>query len=304
MTDPRFDIPFKSPNIPVALSADAKIRFRCYEGISCFNACCKQADITLAPYDILRLKRRLGLSSSELIKRYTVPFQMDQDGLPGVKLKTRDDGTCLQLDGGAGCGVYEDRPTVCRYYPLALLALRENGSSQAEERYALVREDHCKGHAEDREIRIADYRAEQGCAEYDDRNREWFRLMLKKRSAGPAVGKPPQASLRLFFMASYDVDSFRRFVLSDGFRSTYVLPDDLYEALDEDDEALLSFGYRFLRQALFGERTIEEASNAWEQRVETRQAVWEARRQAELARRMTEEDAKYQDGCDTYRGHD
>jgi hypothetical protein len=73
--------------------------------------------------------------------------------------------------------------------------------------------------------------------------------------------------------------------------------------LEADDEALLSFGYRFLRQVLFGERTIEEAPNAWEQRVETRQAVWEARRQAELARRMAEEDRKYQDGCDTCGDH-
>ena len=228
MTDTKFDIPFKSPNIPAALTADTKIRFRCHKGISCFNACCKQADVTLAPYDILRLKRRLGLTSAEFIKQYTVPFQMDQDGLPGVKLKTQDNGTCLQLNGDAGCGVYEDRPTVCRYYPVALLALREKGASQAEERYSLVREDHCKGHEEDREISIADYRAEQGCAEYDERNREWYQLILKKKSAGPTVGRPPQASLQLFFMASYDIDNFRRFVLSDSFRRTYVLPDGFY----------------------------------------------------------------------------
>lgn len=304
MTDPRFDTPFKSPHIPAVRSADAMIRFRCYAGISCFNTCCKQADITLVPYDILRLKRRLGLTYSEFLKQFTVPFQMDPDGLPGVKLKTQDNGTCLLLDGGAGCGVYEDRPTACRYYPVALLAIREKGSSRAEERYTLVREDHCTGHGEDREIRIASYRAEQGCAEYDERNREWYRLILKKRSAGPALGKPPQASLRLFFMASYDVDSFRRFVLSDGFRRTYVLPDAVYAELEGDDEALLSFGYRFLRQVLFGERSIEEAPNAWEQRVESRQAVWKSRRQAELARRKVEEGGKYQDGCDTYRGHD
>ena len=303
MTDPPLDRPFKSQNIPAALSADTQIRFRCYKGISCFNACCRQADVTLAPYDILRLKRRLGLSSSELLNQYTVPFQLDQDGLPGVKLKTQDDGTCLQLNGEAGCGVYDDRPTVCRYYPVALLALREKGASQAQERYALVKEDHCKGHEEGRLIPIGDFRAEQGCAEYDRRNREWYQLILKKRSAGPAVGRPPQVSLKLFFMASYDVDNFRHFVLSDGFRRTYVLPDDLYAQLEGDDEALLSFGYRFLRQVLFGERTIEEVANAWEQRVENRRQVWEARRQAELERRMAEEGGKCQGGRVTCRGH-
>jgi len=299
MTDREPKLPFESAVMPEVLDEDTEIRFRCYKGISCFNACCKSADVTLAPYDIIRLKRRMGMTSTDFLAKHTVPFQMDQDGLPGVKLKTRDDGTCLQLDGEAGCSVYEDRPTVCRYYPVALLTLREKGSSQAEERYALVKEDHCKGHEEDRQIRVGDFRAEQGCAEYDQRNREWYRLILKKRSAGPAVGKPPPVSLKLFFMASYDVDNFRHFVLSDGFRRTYVLPDGLYARLEGDDEALLSFGYRFLRQVLFGERTIEEVANAWAQRVENRRQVWEARRQAERERRMAEEDRKYQDGRDT-----
>ncbi len=303
MADPKLDIPFTSPAVPAALTGDSSIRFRCHPGVSCFNACCKRADVTLAPYDILRLKRRLGLSSGEFLKNWTVPFQLDSDGLPGVKLKTDDAGVCLQLAGDAGCGVYSDRPTVCRYYPVALLALREKGASQAEERYSLIREEHCKGHEEDREIAIAEYRAEQGCGEYDEHNRDWYHLILKKKSAGPTVGRPPQTSLQLFFMASYDLDAFRRFVLSDGFRRTYVLPDDFYAEAQRDDEALLAFAYRFLRQVLFGERTIEEVSNAWEQRVEQRKDVWDERKQAEIERRLADEDRKYAgEGCETQCG--
>ena len=302
MTDTKFDIPFKSPTVPEAFTANDKIRFRCYKGISCFNACCSQADVTLAPYDILRLKRRLGLTSGEFLEKYTVPFEMDQDGTPGVKLRTTDAGACLQLDGEAGCGVYSDRPTVCRYYPLGLLALREKESSTAEERYSLIREDHCKGHEEDREITVADYREEQGCAEYDEKNREWYQLILKKKSAGPTVGRPPQASLQVFFMASYDIDRFRRFVLSDNFRGTYALPEGFYEEVEQDDEALLAFAYRFLRQVLFGEHTIQEVADAWERRVEQRQEVWDARRQAEVERKMKDEDQKYGEQCDEYCG--
>lgn len=288
MTDTRFDLPFKNPNVPAALSVDDRIRFRCYKGISCFNACCKQADVTLAPYDILRLKRRLGMTSSDFMRDCTVPFQMDGDGLPGIKLKTHSNGTCLQMDGDAGCGVYEDRPTLCRYYPLALLSLREKGASQAQERYSLVKEEHCRGHEEDRAISVADYRAEQGCEEYDKRNRDWYQLVLKKRSAGPTVGKPPQASLQLFFMASYDVDTFRKFVMSDSFRSTYMLPDGRYQELEADDGALLAFGFQFLRQVLFGERTIEEVANAWDLRAEQRRALWEERTRAEIERRAAQ----------------
>jgi Fe-S-cluster containining protein len=302
MTDQRPHIPFRSAVSPEALTDETEIRFRCYKGISCFNACCKSADVTLAPYDIIRLTRRLGMTSTDFLAKHTVPFQMDADGMPGVKLKTTDEGACLLLEGDQGCGVYEDRPTVCRYYPVALLALREKGSPEAEQRYSLVREAHCKGHEEDRKITIADYRSEQGCDRYDELNREWYELILKKKSAGPGVGKPPLQSLQLFFMASYDLDTFRRFVLSDRFRSTYVLPDALYSDVEANDEALLKFSFRFLRQVLFGERTIEEKANAWERRVEQRKEVWDARRRAEIERRRAAEDEKYSGCGDTYCG--
>ncbi|KAA6181628.1 YkgJ family cysteine cluster protein [Thiohalocapsa marina] len=293
MSQAKFDIPFQSAVSPEVLDADTRIHFRCYKGISCFNACCKQADVTLAPYDVIRLKRRLGMSSTDFLAKYTVPFQMDQDGTPGIKLRTDDTGTCLQLNGDEGCGVYEDRPTVCRYYPVALLALREKGSAEAREQFSLVKEPHCKGHLEAREIRIGDYRTEQGVEEYDELNREWYQLILKKKSAGPTVGRPPETSLQLFFMASYDMDRFRRFVLSDNFRSTYQLTDDFYLELERSDEELLRFSYRFLRQVLFGEHSVQEAADAWEKRVAERKEVWDARREFELKRRAAAEDEKY-----------
>ena len=143
MSDDKPKIPFESAVMPEALSPGTEITFRCYKGVSCFNACCRQADVTLAPYDIIRLKKRFGMTSSEFLKQYTVPFRMDRDGTPGVKLKTDETGTCLQLNGDAGCGVYEDRPSVCRYYPVALLSMRATGSSTAEQAYSLVREAHC-----------------------------------------------------------------------------------------------------------------------------------------------------------------
>lgn len=294
MSDKKLDIPeqFQSPTMPAALSPETKLKFKCYKGISCFNACCKRADVTLAPYDIHRLKERLGMTSEEFLNAHTVPFPMDQDKTPGLKLKTDDDGACLLLDGDNGCSVYEDRPTVCRYYPVGLLTLREKDSSEAQEKYSLIQEDHCKGHDEDREISIADYREEQGCEEYDELNREWYQLILKKKSAGPGVGRPNEMSLQLFFMASYNTDMFRRFVTSDNFKATYDLPQETYDEVAKDDLALLKLGYRLMRQALFGEKTIPEKSGAWEKRIEERKEVWEARTKAEVEKRNQEMEKK------------
>jgi hypothetical protein len=103
-------------------------------------------------------------------------------------------------------------------------------------------------------------------------------------------------------MASYDLDTFRRFVLSDKFRATYVLPEALYAEVKESDEALLKFAFRFLRQVLFGDRSIQEGPNAWERRVNERKEVWDARRRMEIGRRQEAEDEKYGDYVDTYYG--
>ncbi|MEJ2462825.1 MAG: YkgJ family cysteine cluster protein [Candidatus Thiodiazotropha sp.] len=251
----KFDIPFKSSFVPTVMEPGAKLKFNCHKGISCFNACCKHADIQLTPYDILRLKDNLGISATEFLKNHTVPFEMDKDGLPGIKLRTDDEGACSFVTD-EGCSVYQDRPTACRYYPVGHMAMREAGSSEDEARYFLIREDHCKGHEEDREIAVDDYRKEQGVEIYDQINREWLQLMLKKKSAGPAIGRPSDTSLQFFFMCSYDVDRLRRFVLSDSFKASYDMDDSFYETVEKEDLALMQFGTRLLKQVLFGDVTI------------------------------------------------
>ena len=287
MSDDKFDIPdqFSSPAVPALLTRDSTVRFRCHKGVACFNACCQHADVTLAPYDVLRLQRRLNMSSAEFLEQHTVPFQLDADGVPGIKLRTDDSGACLFLDGENGCGVYEDRPTVCRYYPVALLNLREKGAAHAQQQYSLIKEEHCKGHEEPRDISVRDFREEQGVDDYDRFNKDWYELILKKKSGGPGVGKPSEMSLQLFFMASFNFDMLRRFVLSDNFKATYELPKEVYATVAEDDIALMKFGNRLMRQALFGEKTIRENADAWGRRVEARRGIWEGRAKAEIEAR-------------------
>ncbi|MCU7856985.1 MAG: YkgJ family cysteine cluster protein, partial [Candidatus Thiodiazotropha sp. (ex Lucinoma borealis)] len=230
----KFDIPFKSSFVPAVLEPGAKISFNCHKGISCFNACCKHADIQLTPYDILRLKDNQGCSATEFLKNHTVPYEMDKDGIPGVKLRTDNEGACLFVTD-EGCSVYKDRPTACRYYPVGHMAMHEAGASDDEARYFMVKEDHCKGHEEEREISVDAYRKEQEVEVYDQINREWLQLMLKKKSAGPAIGRPSDTSLQFFFMCSYDIDRLRRFVLNDSFKASYDLDEKFYETVEKED---------------------------------------------------------------------
>lgn len=280
----KFDIPFKSSVVPAVLADDARFRFRCHKGISCFNACCRRADITLTPYDVVRIKLRLGTSSAEVLRDHTVPFEMDNHGLPGIKMKTTDEGACLFMVEGEGCSVYEDRPTACRYYPIAMLAMKPSDEPTERQAYSLVKEPHCKGHDEESEQGVDEYRSAQGVDEYDEVNRDFYQLILKKKSAGPAIGRPSEMSLQLFFMGCYDIDRFKKFVLSDSFRNSYKLDNSVFAQIETDDVFALQFSMAFLKQVLFGDMTIHEQKGAWEKRVAERKEIWELRRQAEIAR--------------------
>lgn len=291
-----FDVPYESPVQPHQLRAEDEFQFDCHPGVPCFNACCKNIEIQLTPYDILRLKRRLGVTSDEFVARYTMPFEMDQHGMPGLRMATKP-GTkaCVFLEE-SGCSVYSDRPTVCRYYALGNMGVRKKDSAVVEEAYFLVKEPHCKGHLEPKTQTVDEYRKAQGADLYDQMNREWRDIIIKKRTSGPTIGRPSDRSMQLFDMCSYDMDSFRDFIQSPGFRGLVALDPDELQELIADEEKRLAFAFRFLKQVLFGEMTIPVDQEAREARLqEARERI--KRREEELLRqRQAMEDDKYENG--------
>jgi hypothetical protein len=285
--------PAAGPVVPETFGDDREIRFRCRKGIGCWNACCSNIDISLTPYDVVRLKARLGLDSSAFLQRYTVPYEMEKDGMAGVKLKPVEGGTACRFMKPEGCAVYEDRPTACRYYPVALLSMRRQGESIERESYALVKEPHCLGHQEPRTITIAEYRREQGIEAYDDLARGWRQLVLKKKSAGPAIGAPSATSRKLFFMACYDLDRFRDFVTSESFVQLYDIHKDELAKMAADEATLLQFAFRFLRQVLFGEVSIRVHPEAAHARLERARAKAERLEREAAERRGAGDDEAY-----------
>ena len=246
----------ETPVIPAQLQGDAVIQFRCHKDIDCFNACCMNIDIMLTPNDIIRLKRRLGITSTEFLRQYTQPFEFGRNSIGGVKYKPKEATNACQFVTGEGCSVYEDRPTACRYYPVGLLSTRRQDENFDRASYALVQEDHCHGHFEERKLSIDEYRKEQGLEDYDELGRAWRQLVLKVKSAGPAIGNMSKTSLKFFFMACYDMDRFREFIKSEGFGYIYDIEVGLKQQLLEDDLELMKFGDRLIRQIMFAEQSI------------------------------------------------
>ncbi len=288
------DAPFQqNPVMPTMLDGGTELKFRCHRGVKCWNACCSNIDITLTPYDILRLKNHFGISSGEFLQKYTVPYEIDKDGTPGVKLRAVEGGTACQFMVDEGCSVYENRPTACRYYPVALLSVRNSDEYVDRLTFALVQEKTCFGHQEPNTQTIDEYRAAQGANEYDEKGRGWRQLILKKKSAGPAIGKPPMITNQLFFMVNYDLDRFRAFVISDSFNKTYDIPVEQMAELVADDEKLLQFGTDFLRHVLFGEKCLTEREGAYEARKDRLKTKAEQIRAEFEANREKIEDEKY-----------
>jgi len=233
----------------------ASFHFRCHKDISCFTDCCADLSLILTPYDVLRLKRRLGITSGEFIDRYTEPKLDEPFRFPMIRmLMNEDDRRTCPFVTPAGCSVYEDRPAACRIYPLGRAALSlENPNEKTRERFFLVREPHCRGFEEEREWTATEWMAGEGVDEYNAMNDPWLRILTSRKGLGSEPDT--QQKLAMFYMASYNLDRFRDFVLSRLFTERFELDSKTAEALESDDVALMAFAFEWLRFSLFGEET-------------------------------------------------
>jgi uncharacterized protein len=253
----------ESPVQPVKLTPGDSFRFRCHRGVSCWNKCCHGADITLAPYDILRLTRHFGLRPTEFLERYTVPAEQEAAAMPVAKLKMGGDdgkGACPFL-AEEGCTAYADRPGACRYYPLGLISVKLKDSDAKEDFNFLVREEHCRGHDEENTQTVADFLKEQGVEPYEHINRGWIDILMKLaswRPTGGFMGKAPTPQARqMFFMVSTDVERLRKFVFESSFLQRYEIPAEALEIVRGSDEALICLGLDWMKNVLFNEPTLD-----------------------------------------------
>lgn len=237
------------------LSEDDTFRFACKPGVPCFNDCCGDVNIFLTPYDILRMKNALHISSQEFLDKYTLtPIEKHQN-YPVVLMKMQDDEkkTCHFVSRD-GCTLYDDRPWACRYYPVGLASPKEGEPEVEHEFYFILREDVCKGFEEGKEWRISEWKADQGLEKYDELGQLFKEITLHDYFAGGKQLDPPR--MELFHMACYNLDKFRYFIKDSTFLDRFEIEPETSEKIMEDDEELLRFGFRWLKFALFAEKTI------------------------------------------------
>lgn len=238
------------------LGLEDKFTFGCHPGVSCFNQCCSDVNIFLTPYDILRLKNRLGITSWEFLDKYTIQPIDKNLQYPVILMKMRETEavSCHFVEEG-GCTVYEDRPWACRMYPLGLASPPKDGAGNDHDFYFLLHEEVCQGFKENKtEFTVKGWMENQGVPEYDE-----FGRLFKEITLHPYLqrGKAFDPSkMEMFHMVCYNLDKFRGFLFNTSFLDRFVVDDRLKEKMKTDDGELLKFGFQWLKFALYGEKTM------------------------------------------------
>jgi uncharacterized protein len=131
------------------------------------NRCCYDKYIPTSPYDLIRLADGLGISTGELIERYT------NNGILLLRREEEEGAPCVFL-GPGGCTVHQDRPFVCRIYPLGKTILG-NGTEVFGE---------LNPHPETAGVYATDgtvggYSDAQGCGRYDAATAEYAAFFME-----------------------------------------------------------------------------------------------------------------------------
>ena len=245
------------------ISPEGIFSFACHPGVSCFNRCCHEIDVILTPIDILKMKTDLKLCSGEFLTKFTTFHTLKETGIPLVKLKMRENsnGACIFLDGPKGCSIYHNRPQVCRSYPLGVAALdprhaKFQTEGQSTEARFMIKEDMCMGHQEPKTWTLKKWMEDQGTVEMEEENKPWMEIVAKLKAM--KISEKQHHEISLFIMASYDLDTFWRFIFESSFLERFAVDDKTVKSIKSDEEELLKFGMEWLQYALFGEGPIRQ----------------------------------------------
>ena len=234
------------------VQAETLLRFACHPGVPCFNECCRALDLALLPYDVLRLKKALGISSGEFMKNYVLVSREAGQVFPLCRLTMVDDGraSCVFVRP-EGCSVYRDRPAACRAYPVGRGAALQEGT--VREQFVLVREAHCQGFAQACSQTVVAYLESQELAGYNRYNDALLRLHQHPKVQDGSF-LPDEQQLHRYLLALYDLDRFRQLLQRGVLSFAFPLKREQQSALEDNDEELLLLAICWLERDFFGGR--------------------------------------------------
>ncbi len=235
------------------LGEDDTFQFRCHAGLSCFNRCCRNLNLFLYPYDVLRLKNRLSVSSNTFLDRHVDVVLREGSFFPDVLLRMADnsDKTCPFLSD-AGCRVYPDRPDTCRSFPVEHGVLFDT-SGKPNGRLSFFRPpEFCQGQFENETRTLVSWCDDQEEAVYREMTARWAEVkqLFSKDPWGGEGPSGPRA--KMAFMATYNLDRFREFVFDSSFLKRYGVKPVTVKKARSEDTVLMKLGFAWVRLFVWG----------------------------------------------------
>lgn len=189
------------------------------------------------------------LTSDEFLDRYTNISLEEYPPFPIIKLRMKEDGSCPFVKP-YGCSIYEDRPSACRLYPLARASMLVGHDKR--DSFFIVKEEHCLGYEEDKIWKIDEWLRHEGIYHYDRFNIPWFEIITSYNGAAHISEDQFFKRIQAFYMASYDLDRFKRLIFNSGFFEMYRIPPSVKRKVGQDDTSLLKLSFEWLRFVLYG----------------------------------------------------
>ncbi len=224
-------------NTMTPLEHHERFHFACSPQVAYFNACCHDLNQFLYPYDILRLKQTLQISSGEFLQKFTPRHVGPETGLPIVFLKPKpNQSLACPFVTPQGCSVYSGRPASCRLYLLARAITRQPETGRRAEHFALIKENHCQGFKEGPAATAHQWMDNQDVTEYNLHNDRMITILSLKRQHHP--DPLDLADAHLFYRTLYDIDHFRSVADKKGIIEELRIDNDPQAASTNDTELL------------------------------------------------------------------
>ncbi len=234
----------KLPDHVVRIDQGEHFTFLCHRQITCFTHCCRELELALSPYDVLRLRKATRLHSGELLEKYIIAEQYPEDIFPRFYLSMVDDGkaSCVFVNQ-QGCSIYQDRPAACRSYPLGRAASRENGRMNVF--FVLLHEPHCLGFAELTRQTVSSFSRSQGLDPYNRFN-DLLTAITQHEKIRRGL-RPSVEQVQDYTLALYDIDTFRSRLQEGTIPGTENPPGTIFS----DDEKLLVYAMEWVEKNIF-----------------------------------------------------
>jgi hypothetical protein len=184
------------------------------------------------------MKNFLGISSGEFLENYTLKVHVPHTGFSVVQIKMSEENNLIcPFITPKGCQVYRERPWSCRIAPVDMVG---------RGKYSFIFESsRCHGLNETKTQTIKEWVRDQGLEIYEEMEQGFSEIPEHLKLTGDR--ETDEKIIKLFFMACYDLDKFRDFVVNNpSLTQKMNLNEEILDQIRNDDVQLMKFGFKLL----------------------------------------------------------